>query len=289
MFFRPPHCPNPDCEYKDKPPPAFFINRGSYVTKHDRQKVPRYQCKLCKKTFGSRRFSAIAGQHKPEVNGMIAKLLNSGVTKRRCGLVMGVAKVTVERKFAFMAKQARKAHREFLLTSKAQTAYAQFDEMETFIQTKMKPLSIALAVRAKTGKIICARVAAMNCHGRLAAESQRIYGLRTDTRERACTNVLKVVGSVARKWITIGTDGKPSYKSLIKKVIPHAGHKAVLGGRKRLRGAPDPLFRLNHTCAKIRSDLSRMARRTWATTKRMWALQYHLDLYIAFNNGYELG
>lgn len=288
MFFRPPHCPNQDCEHHESPPADFFINRGSYVTKHDRQKVPRYQCKACKKTFGSRRFSAIAGQHKPAVNDPVAKLLSSGVTKRRCSIILGIAKVTVERKFAFMARLARQAHRDFLQTPKAQTAYAQFDEMETFLQTKLKPLSIALAVRAKTGQIICARVAAMNCHGRLAPKSLKIYGPRTDTRERACTNVLKVVRAVARKRITIATDGKTAYAPMIRKAIPHAFHKAIKGGRKRIPGAPDPLFRLNHTCAKIRADLSRMARKTWATTKRMWALQYHLDLYIAFNNGYEL-
>jgi hypothetical protein len=39
----------------------------------------------------------------------------------------------------------------------------------------------------------------------------------------------------------------------------------------------------------IRADLSRMARRTWSTTKRAERLQDHLDIYIAFNNGYEFG
>lgn len=94
---------------------------------------------------------------------------------------------------------------------------------------------------------------------------------------------------MAKNQITVATDGKLAYGPLIKTVIPQATHKVVVGGRKKVRGAPDPLFRLNHTCAKIRADLSRMARRTWATTKRMWALQYHLDIYIAYNNGYEFG
>ena len=33
---------------------------------------------------------------------------------------------------------------------------------------------------------------------------------------------------------------------------------------------------------------SRMARRSWVTTKQIERLQAHLDLYIAFNNGYRL-
>ncbi len=225
----------------------------------------------------------------PAINDPLAKLLSSGVTFRRCAILLKIARLTVSRKFTFMARAARRAHLRFLADGKIKSSYVQFDEMETFERTRLKPVSIALAVRARTGQIICARVAAMNCHGHMAGVSQKLYGPRVDTRGRACDNVLKTVSSVAKKLITVATDGKAAYGPLIKKAMPHARHKVVVGGRKRVRGAPDPLFRLNHTCAKIRADLSRMARKTWSTTKRMWALQYHLDLYIAFNNGYEFG
>jgi len=100
MFSRPPHCPNPACLHHHTPPADFFINRGSYKTKHDRQQVPRYQCKACKKTFSSRRFSPTYRQHKPQVNETLGNLLSSGVTQRRAAIVMGINKVTVARKFA---------------------------------------------------------------------------------------------------------------------------------------------------------------------------------------------
>lgn len=301
MFFRPPHCPNPACQHHTGAPVDFCINKGSYVTKHDRQTVPRYQCKACKRTFGSRSFSPTARQHKPAVNDQVANLLSSGVTLRRCAKVLCLARVTVVRKFAWLARMARKKHTAALASEDAKSAYVQFDEMETFMGNKMRPLSIALAVRAKTGQIVAARVAAMNCHGKLAAKSRSLYGPLIDTRDRARTNVLKVVGTIARPKITIATDGNGAYVPAIKKALPQAKHVVHIGARKKAvaqqpappqkkgRQAFDPLFRLNHTCAKIRADLSRMARRTWATTKRMWALQYHLDIYIAFNNGYEFG
>jgi len=41
------------------------------------------------------------------------------------------------------------------------TSLAHFDEMESFEHTKLKPLSIALAVRARTGEIIGAQPAEM--------------------------------------------------------------------------------------------------------------------------------
>lgn len=114
MFFRPPHCPNPACQHHANPPADFYINKGSYVTRHDRQRVPRYQCKVCKKTFGSLCFSPTALQHNPGVNETVGKLLSSGVTRRRCAKILGVARVTVIRKFAWLAQRARKAHGEFL-------------------------------------------------------------------------------------------------------------------------------------------------------------------------------
>lgn len=289
MFSRPPHCPNPACLHHQTPPADFFINRGSYKTKHDRQQVPRYQCKVCKKTFSSRRFSPTYRQHKPQVNETLGNLLSSGVTQRRAAIVMGVNKVTVARKFAWLAERARQAHRTALASGQLNTSYVQFDEMETIEHSKLKPLSIALAVRPKTGEIIGAKVATMNCHchGHMAALSQKVYGWRPDTRPMACRDVMNDIKTVAKPRITVATDGKTAYAGLIKGAMPHAVHKSYVS-RVAVHGARDPLFRLNHTCAKLRADVSRLARRTWSASKCLRGMQDHLDLYIAFNNGYSL-
>jgi hypothetical protein len=289
MHRRPAHCPDPDCRYgqPETAPPDFFTHKGSYQTKHDRLAVPRYRCRACKKTFSSRQSDATAGQHKPHVNEQLAKLLSSGVTQRRAAKLLGIDKVTVARKFVWLAERARQAHAAALADGRLKTGYVQFDEMETFEHSKLKPLSIALAVRHKTGEIIGARVAVMNCHGKTAALSQKIYGLRADTRRFACKDVMECVKLVAKPKITIASDQKTAYATYILAALPHATHRAHLG-RAKARNAHDPLFRLNHTAAKIRADLSRMARRTWSTTKRAERLQDHLDIYIAYNNGYDL-
>jgi hypothetical protein len=49
----------------------------------------------------------------------------------------------------------------------------------------------------------------------------------------------------------------------------------------------DPLFKLNHACAKIRADLACMACKTWAMSKKRDKLQDRLDIYVAVNNGYS--
>ena len=81
-------------------------------------------------------------------------------------------------------------------------------------------------------------------------------------------------------------DGLRAYPPLIRQVI---GPHALVESNARDEGDPhDPLFRLNHVCAKIRSDLACMARDTWTTTKKVKCLQDRLDIYIAWNNGYNM-
>jgi len=48
------------------------------------------------------------------------------------------------------------------------------------------------------------------------------------------------------------------------------------------------MFELNLVAAKIRHDLSRMARKVWVTTKRQVRLQKHLMLFLATQNGYSI-
>lgn len=74
---------------------------------------------------------------------------------------------------------------------------------------------------------------------------------------------------------------------LAKKFIPDVDFVQV-PSRVAKAGGPDKMFTLNYTAAKIRNDLSRMARKTWVTTKKAEMLQAHLDLYIAWNNGYKI-
>ena len=46
----------------------------------------------------------------------------------------------------------------------------------------------------------------------------------------------------------------------------------------------DPIFSLNHTCAMLRANLSRLIRKTWCTTKCIHRLYAHLVLYAEYHN-----
>ena len=290
-------CPNPNCPTNKSQAinfivwddgKKFYIKKGYYKTKHNHQPVPRYQCKHCKVTFSTHTFRETKNQKKPHINEQAFKLISSGVTLRRAAKILGVAKKTIERKFEFISRLAKEAHEEFLKKEVNKTSYVQFDEMETYEHTKCKPLSISLAVRAKNGDIIDAQVALMRCKGKLAPISRAKYPYwNRDNRNSTTQRVMRSVKKVSKKFITVACDAKRVYPSLVQKIIPNAEVLQFASRKSMIKD--DPLFRLNHTAAKVRADLSRMRRKTWATTKRLENLQKHLYIYIAWNNKYSIG
>ena len=164
------------------------------------------------------------------------------------------------------------------------------DEMETIHHTKCKPLSIALFV-SENYKILDMGVAQMPAKGRLAHFSIEKYGIRPDER----TTVRRLLADKVQKNLinspqVIRTDANPGYPPLIQEFFPTLKHE-VFNREQKVRHQEklheklhktvyDPLFPLNQRCAKLRSDIKRLTRRSWCTTKKIENLQGHLDLYL---------
>lgn len=287
MYTKPQECP------RCKATGDFFTKKGYYKNKNDRQPVPRYRCRNCGKYFSSHTILPTYRQKKPYLNHDIFKLYASATTQRRLAKILNCNLKTVVRKIHFVADQARQYHDKHIANGGIQTSYVQFDEMETFEHTRLKPLSVAIAVRSKmissTSEIIDIKIASMNCHGHMAGLAQAKYGLRPDTRAQSCADVFATVAKCQRpgQILTVATDAKSAYPKILNAVIPTAVHQPV-PNRIAHAGTSNPMFAFNSIAGKIRHDLSRMARRSWVTTKRPLALQAHLDLYIAWNNRYPI-
>ena len=284
-------CPNPSCENHLPRSADFFRKRGYYTPKHLGHKLARYQCKTCGKTFSNQTFSDDFRQHRQDINHMLPRLLCSGVTMRRAAWILECSYNTVCSRLPWLAEKARAAHEAALDSGAMKTSYIQFDEMQSFEHAAAKALTIALAVRAKTGQILSAKVGRIPSNGHLADTGQTLYGWTRNESPKACLLALRQASRVAKPKVTVGCDKAtpyPSYvaKAFSKRLAPVVDAQAARGGAG---GDFDPLFKLNHKCAVIRSDLACMARRTWATTKKRARLQDRLDLFIAVHNGYAFG
>jgi hypothetical protein len=102
--------------------------------------------------------------------------------------------------------------------------------------------------------------------GPLAHVAFRKYGPRTDRSGLAVQRVLDTVRRAALADVVLVTDASPKYPARVRRTLPTASHRAVRRVPPQLvcrrRNVDDPLFALNVTAAKLRSDLSRLSRRT---------------------------
>lgn len=267
-----------------------LVRSGRYFRRGDSKKIQRLRCLKCKRKRSYATHSRNFRQKKRRLHLLLTFLLNSNVSQRRAALILNISRTTVARKFRLLAKQARINQKQTLQELPPITAF-QFDEMETFEHTKLKPLSIALAVSTDSRKILAVRVSSMPAKGHLAGLARKKYGPRMDGRKEAAHHVLSIVAGNAHPQAEVTSDMNPKYPGWIRNVSRTWRHLTVKGrdgcivGQGELKKIGfDPIFSLNHTCAMNRANINRLIRKTWCTTKKMESLQDHLDLYADFHN-----
>jgi len=299
MAFVPPRCPNLDCQSHSGLAKFRYRRRGFFSNSITYRPIRRYQCLLCRRTFSSRTFHPTYRQQRPEINRPLVQLITSTVSQRGSAKILKISRHTVDRRLVWLASLARKAHALALEHDPAmKSSEYLFDEMEAFEHTKCKPLSIPIAVTRRMEKIVGIGVASMPAKGRLAIISMTKYGPRVDERPLVRHQVLSQLAKVSSgitSQVLIKTDGAKSYKNEISRLVPWAKHQAFLSRAGAVAGegvyldrAFDPMFYLNHTCARIRSSLKRMVRKTWNTTKKWQRLEDQLMVFVAVWNKYPL-
>jgi len=269
-----------------------MVKNGSYFRISDSKKIERWRCLVCGKTTSQATGTACFGQNKRRVNNLLFALLSSGVSQRRAARILGVDKNTVARKKIFLGIQSFHQRNLYLRgIPRGSIRYVQFDEMESFEHTKMKPLSIAVAVNPENRHILGVEVSEMPARGPLAEKSKKKYGPRSDHRKQAMQKLFLRIKDVLSDDAELTSDQKPSYPNWIREINPNWQHVRVKGrkpchtGQGELKeGGYDPLFYLNHTCAMIRDSVKRLARRSWCTTKKSENLATHLLIYQNYHN-----
>jgi len=223
---------------------------------------------------------------------MIRDLLASSVSMRRIAKIVGVNKNTMPRKLEYLAKVARDRQNKFLAKlEKDKITQMQFDDLIAIEHTKLKPLSLTIAVDKERRAILGVEVSRIPAFGNLAQISRRKYGKRANDHFRGIEHLfLKISNSISPNAL-IESDEHKTYPALVKKYFPTCEHKTYKGGRACVAGqgelkrlAYDPLFEINHTCAMLRANINRLVRRTWCTTKDPARLKLHLDLFIDYLN-----
>ena len=259
-----------------------YSKKGWLKNKKENKKIRQYQCKSCKARFSVNSMKDTKWQKKPKLNNKIMTLYCEGNTLRGIARILEINYNTVVEKWRFMAGKAKIKHLTTLKHCEIITKYIQFDQMETYEHTKKKPLGIALSIRPKTGQILSAQVCRIPIRALTVSKTESVlYNKKTNRREAFYKMLSDTKHCLDKGYSVLSCDGEPQAVSIAKLMCPDSlieTHVNDYAG----------MWRLNHTCAKLRHHISRLKRKTWATTKSKDYLQMHLDLFIAYQNKYEL-
>jgi len=288
------HCPAflTSKEALDRSQTHTVIRKGYFRRKSDSRLIQRFACKACGKNFSKSTLSPRYYQKARRINAPLARLLVSGVSQTRAAYLLQVDPKTVARRFQFLAREAR-CSQQSALAKIPDGAFGaiQFDDLESSIHTKCKPVSVCLAVEVNSRKILGFQVNSMPAKGLLAKFARRKYGFRKDERAKGWNALLIQIKPLLTKNCEVTSDENPHYPKWIRRHLPGAIHIRIPGGRGAITGQGelrdkrfDPMFALNHTCAMLRANINRLFRRTWCTSKKIEALSDHIALYVDFHN-----
>lgn len=283
-------CPNQECKFHLKK--DHIVKDGSYLRKSDSRVIKRFRCGHCEKRFSSATFSMEFRQKKRRVNKLLCGLLSSGVSMRRAAKLLNIHRITVRRKLDYLAKKAQLNHASFLLELRqSPLARVQFDDLITIEHTKLKPLSVSIAIDPNKRKILGAKVSQIPAFGNLAHLSRQKYGYRKSHHKEGLQELFEQIKKCIEPEALFESDEHKFYPEFVEKYFPASRHKRYKGGRGCIAGQGelkklkyDPLFCLNHTCAMFRANINRLIRKTWCTTKDPEMLQKHIDIYINYHN-----
>lgn len=267
-----------------------LIRKGSFYRRSDGQHIARYWCKRCRNGFSSATSQMNYGQRKRQFNERVRRVLCAKVSQREAARVLGLDRKTIARKLAWLGiRERRRLERDGRKLGPAMNV--QFDDLETFLHTKCKPVSVTMFVEARTRRIIDWEVAQMPAKGHLAHKSLKRYGVRNDHRGSARKRLFTRMETKISPTAKITSDSNPHYLPDVRRHFPTADYRTIIGGRSSSTGQGelkkqgfDPIFSLNHTYAMLRDHLGGLVRKTWGSHRCLRRLDLMLAVYAVEHN-----
>lgn len=271
--------------------PGNIIRDGYFKRQEDSKLIQRLRCRSCGARFSVATNTVTYRQKKRRINSPLAKLLASNVSLRRSAWILRVNRKTVERKLVFLGQKYRRLNRRYCENKRGKIKSVQLDDLITKENSKLKPLAITLLVESESRRILALEVARIPAFGHLAKLAIKKYGKRPDEHPASLERLFQEFAPLMYSHAIIKSDEHQRYGTVIKKYLPHAKHLTFKSERARVagqgelkKGGFDPIFMVNHSCAMLRANVSRLIRKTWITTKRVDRLKDHLEIFLWFYN-----
>ena len=295
MAHPPPFCPYHDCP-SHAGSPFRYRRRGFFRRFCDQRTVQRFQCLACKRGFSEQTLRLDWRLKRPDLLVPIFKDRVSKVTHRQSARNLACSRSTEERHFRRLAAHCKAFHETHLKKAPAGGGRGErflLDEAETYEHhRKLKPLTVPVLIERHSGFMIYAMAGMLPPRGRRTPAEERQLerqiaseGKRRSESYKLVKAAFELLLEVAPKDrpITVLTDEKPSYATILRRVFgERCSHLRTPSTRKRDLG--NPLWPINHTMARLRDNISRLVRETWAASKKRRWLAGQLDIMVCYRN-----
>ena len=241
--------------------------------------------------FSSATLSDFYRLKRRRINAPLMSFLASGLSLRRSAVLLKVNSKTVARRLPLLAKRCREKNRAEVEKLRGRVFNIQVDDLITKENSKLKPLSVSIAVDEDRRRILAVEVSTIPAFGHLAEVARRKYGKREDEHFAGLTRLFQRLGPIVSAEAIIKSDEHQRYPGFVSAYFPKAKHltfkseRGCIAGQGELKKVGfDPLFIINHTCALLRANVNRLIRKTWCTTKDPKRLVDHLEVFVYFYN-----
>ena len=286
-FFRPPHCPNPACDFHLDAAGWRYKRAGFYTRRAFPRRIQRYRCSRCHRSFSSQTFSPTYWLRRPDVFHTLWDRLLSGSCLRQMARTLSVSPTTLMRQTTRLGRHALlflQAHRPRLAEPLV------VDGFESFAFSQDYPLHVNLAVGADSHFLYAFTDSELRRKGRMTerqrrrrSDRERRFG-RADPRavERGMAELLRLVVPDPGR-VTIRSDEHRAYPRAFAQSAPgRIHHERTSSVAARTTG--NPLFPVNRVDLLIRHSGAHHKRETIAYSKRHQALMERMAIFAVWLN-----
>lgn len=289
MPFQPKFCPRPDCP-SHSGTPFRFRSRGFFRRLCDRRVVERFLCLACTRGFSEQSFRLNYRLKRPELLVRLFQDRVSKVTHRQSCRNHACSRSTEERHFRRLSLHCEAFHEAQMAKAAAQGGVQGvflLDELETYEEDRNeKPLTVPVLIERASGFVIDVRVGTLAARGKRRQKPLGPLEVRRKSESRQVVRAaFERLRELTRKQasICVLTDEKSSYAKLLGELFG-ARCQHLRTPSTRRRDVRNPLWPINHTMARVRDNVSRLVRETWAASKlRRW-LAGQLAIWVCYRN-----
>ena len=285
----PPFCPNPNCQYHQGFHDSWPVKRhGFYCRQAHPQRIQRYQCLACRRTFSSQTFDCTYWLKRPEILPRLFMKSIGAMANRQIARDLAVSPATVDRQLSRLGRHCLLLHQSVSPQHRAQGPLV-IDGFETFEFSQYHPCHFNLGVEANTGFFHYFTDSELRRKGRMRPdqkrrrqELERRLG-RPDPRavEQGILELLRVCCPEG-PGATLRRDDHPAYARAIQQ-LPQDLQQEITPSIQR-RGADNPLFEVNLLDLLIRHSCANHRRETIAWAKRRQRAAERMAIFLVWRN-----